>query len=407
MKIAFVDNLPVGGGLSRFSYMLCNSLIQEDPSITVDYFVHETNIRNTPELRSMPARVSVKLLKSSLPPTLLKRIIRRIGRKLGATPAKGNDMIGEIEDRVKEYDVAYFPSAHMMKKPKLSIPVVGTIHDFNWKYFFGSQIFTRDFVEEMDLAVPEWITSGKTICSSHDVVAEAKKLYPGLPAYPEVVHIAPVAFSKNIEESEAEKILTDLNIDYPYIIFPGNFYPHKNHLNLYTAFFMLRQRKGFESLKLILTGINTDKVSFGIAGRTGVQLVTGNSPNQHYDIRGLGYQPNRVIDALIKKARLLVSASIYEAICTPGMDAWHFGTPTAISDIAPFREHEQVWGIRSAFFDPMNPEAIADTLEKYLNNYSLAKEDGLISQKNMSNYTWNITAKGYLDIFKKAIREHK
>jgi len=403
MRLAFVDNLPVGGGLSRFSYLLCKNLLQVAPTLQIDYFVHRINLLRTPEINSLTGKnVQVKVLESSLlPATISERIIKKI-KSFNKAQSGLMDQDLELEKRIKGYDLAYFPSAHMMRKPNLSVPVTGTIHDFNWKYFFGQQIFSTSFVEEMDTAVIEWMNSGLTACSSYDVVTEAKKLYPGLSKYPEVVHLAPVVFSSNLKEEEAQKVLADLDIDYPYIIFPGNFYPHKNHLNLFAAFYLLKQRKQYENLKLILTGMHTDQIKFGIAERAGVQLLTKNSPNKHFDIRGLGYQSNHVIEALIKKASLLVSPSIYEAICTPGMDAWHFGTPTAISDIPPFREHEQVWGVRSAYFDPMNPKNIADTIDEYLSNNAKAQEDGKISQENISKYTWDITAKGYLKIFEKA-----
>jgi glycosyltransferase involved in cell wall biosynthesis len=405
MKLAFVDNLPVGGGLSRFSLLLCKNLVDSNPSLTVDYFVHADNLKRTPEIQSLE-RVTIKVLQTTLPKTLSQRIFDRIAGKLGKSDPQKDIVLEEIEKRVNnEYDLAYFPSAHMMKRPQLSIPVVGTLHDFNWKYFFGQEIFGLPFVEMMDLEILKWMNNGINICSSHDVVNEAKKLFPSAKNYPNVVHIAPVVVDNKISDDKASEILKSLNIDYPYLIFPGNFYPHKNHLNLFTGFSLLKKRPGFDKLKLLLTGFKTDKIPYAIAGKTGVQLVTKNSSNSNYDIRGLGYQPNQVIDALIKKARVLVSPSIYEAICTPGMDAWHFGTPTAISNIAPFKEHEQVWGIRSAFFDPMDPVNIADTLEHYLNNYTQAREDGQISKENISKYSWAIVAEGYMNIFKQAINK--
>ncbi|HVU57451.1 MAG TPA: glycosyltransferase [Puia sp.] len=405
MKIAFVDNLPVGGGLSRFSYMLTRSLMEERPDIEIDYFAHATNIQRTPELRSMGGKVRLKTLEASRSPSFLRRGIRKAGLKVGIKPPQADPVIREIEQRVKGYDLAYFPSAHMMVKPRLDVPVAGTIHDFNWKYFFGQQTFSTGFVREMDMAVVEWINDAFTACSSYDVVSEAKKLYPGLKKHPKVVHLAPVSFSKDVEEAAAQKVLDALGIDHPYIIFPGNFYPHKNHLNLFTAFSILRQMPGHEELKLILTGLNTDQIAYGIAERLGVRLLTKSSGESFFDVRGLGYQPNSVIEALIKKARLLVSPSIYEAICTPGMDAWQMGTPTAISDIAPFREHEQVWGVRSAYFDPMNPLKIAETLHQYLGDYDRARENARISKENIMGYGWDKVARGYLSLFEDAIKQ--
>lgn len=403
MRLAFVDNLSVRGGLSRFSLLLCRSLTFHFPSLTVDYYVHFENLKHTPEIRTIGSRVKVKMLQSTIPQKLPAKIVSKIFSKFGV--AKGRDTVNdEIEKRVqKNYDLAYFPSAHMMKRPDISIPVVGTLHDFNWKYFFGQQIFPTEFVEMMDKEICKWMENSVTICSSHDVVNEAKKLYPLNNKLPYVIPIGPVIYNQTPVKGKADRILNDLKINFPYILFPGNFFPHKNHLNLFTAFALLKKRKGFEEYKLVLTGANSDQVHRGIAGERGVQILTANTDINDFDVMGMGYQPNEVIDTLISRARLLVSPSIYEAICTPGMDAWNFGTPTAISDIPPFREHEKAWGIRSAFFNPMDPQNIADVMEGYLNDYEKALADGKISQRNMAKYTWEIVAREYMKVFEKAI----
>ncbi len=408
MRIAFVDNLSVAGGLSRFSLLLSKSLLERDPSISIDYFIHFNNLRHIPEIRNVSPRLNVFILQTTRPKGIFSRLTERVLSKLGNNRKNDDPATTEIEKRIgKEYDLAYFPSAHMMKRPTIGIPVVGTLHDFNWKYFFGREIFPTSFVEMMDEEIMVWMEKGHTICSSRDVVDEAHKLYPAGKNYPEVVPIAPVIYDSQISDVEAAAILKELGIDFPYIIFPGNFYPHKNHLNLFTAFSLLRKRKGFESYKLILTGMNSQQVKRGIAGYRGVELLTKNGAGRDFDVMGMGYQPNKVIDSLISRARLLVSPSIYEAICTPAMDAWHFGTPTAISDIPPFREHEKTWSIKSAFFDPMDPENIADVLEAYLNQYDKAREDGRVSKENMARYTWDNVASRYLDVFRRAIKEHQ
>jgi glycosyltransferase involved in cell wall biosynthesis len=400
MRLAFIDNLPVGGGLSRFSLLLCRNLIENYPSLVVDYFIHSDNLKHIPEIKSID-RVKVIVLASTCPANLATRVVQKVKTIVGASNQHPDRTIAEIESLVdRKYDIAYFPSAHMMRRPNISIPVVGTLHDFNWKYFFGRQIFSSSFVKMMDVEILKWMNLGLNICSSHDVVSEARKLYPAAGKFPRVVHIGPVVVNNETSEARAEELLKQLNIDFPYIIFPGNFFPHKNHLNLFTAFSLLKKRSGFASYKLLLTGLNSEQVRKGVAEYRGVRLLTENDDSSDFDVVGMGYQPNEVIDVLIKKARLLVSPSIYEAICTPGMDAWNFGTPTAISDIPPFREHEKVWNIRSAFFDPMNPENIADVIEQYLSDYEVAKEDGRVSRINMASYSWKQVAAGYMEVFK-------
>lgn len=402
MKIAFVDNLQVGGGLSRFSLLLCKSLIELDETIQIDYFIHSQNLKLVPELLSIK-KVKVIVLQSTLSLNNIGKVFFKLKSFLGIKSII-NPVIDEIEKSVNEkYDVAFFPSAHMMERPNLKIPIVGTLHDFNWKYFFGRQIFSSDFVKKMDFEIVKWMKGGFTVCSAQDVVDEAKKLYPNVEIYPKVIHIAPVVVNTKVSELQSNETLKKLNINYPYIIFPGNFFPHKNHLNLFTAFYLLKQRAGLENYKLLLTGVNSEQFNYGIAEYRGIQLISEVKQNSDFDVRGLGYQSNEVIDVLIANAKLLVSPSIYEAICTPAMDAWNFGVPTAISDIAPFREHEKAWGVQSVYFDPMNPTDIANKIEACLNDYENTKKQGQISRDKMKAYGWDKVATSYLEVFKNAI----
>ena len=401
MKIAFVDNLPVGGGLSRFSLRLCESLIRYHEDLEIVYFIHEGNLKHIPEILQAGKRVTVKILNTTKNRSRGMLFLNRVSKKLLHKKLISDDTLKEVERRVgDEYDLAYFPSAHMMAMPKLAIPVAGTIHDFNWHYFFGTEIFSPAFVKKMDEEIQHWMNNAACISSAHDVVNEAKKLYPSLEKYPEVIPIAQVTVTQTVDEAKAAAVLLKKGIDHPYIIFPGNFFPHKNHLNLFTAFYVLKKDPAFKKYKLLLTGMGTDKVNKAVATYRGIQQVT--DKNKYFDILGMGYQSNEDMDALIMKADLLVSPSIYEAICTPGMDAWSFATPTAIADIPPFREHETAWGIRSAFFDPMNPHDIAKVIAECLLNKEQAKKDALISQRQLALYGWNKIAKAYMNVFKKA-----
>ena len=65
MKIAFVDNLPVGGGLSRFSLKLTESLIRNYESLHIDYYIHEQNLLQIPEITTLDKRVTHLELKAA------------------------------------------------------------------------------------------------------------------------------------------------------------------------------------------------------------------------------------------------------------------------------------------------------------------------------------------------------
>lgn len=403
MKIAFIDNLPVGGGLSRFSLKLCHSLIEHYKNLQIDYYIHQGNLKQIPEINTLGNRVVVKVLASSKTKNPLLFFCSRVIKKIFGYNFYYKNDIAEIEKNIGlEYALAYFPCAHMMQKPNLPIPIVGTIHDFNWRYFFGAEIFDNAFTKFMDVEIQEWLNTASCISSSNDVVDEAKLMYPKIKNYPTVIPIAQVVISKEMGEEVANKHLKNLGIDFPYIIFPGHFYPHKNHLNLFTAFYLLKQNPLFSKYKLLLTGVSTSQVQKAIATYRGLRKVV--NANEPYDVIGMGYQPNETLDALIMKASLLVSPSIYEAICTPAMDAWSFGTPTAISNIAPFTEHQKTWGVKTAYFDPMNPHNISEVLSNCLLNLEVMKTDAKISQQKLLSYRWDKIAEQYMNVFLNAIQ---
>jgi glycosyltransferase involved in cell wall biosynthesis len=401
MKIAFIDNLPVGGGLSRFSLKLCQSMIDQYEQLEIDYYIHQSNLLQIPEISTLSNRVVVKVLSSTKKKNPILFFISRVIKKIFKYHLYYKNDIEEIEKLIdSSYSLAYFPCAHMMKMPNLKIPLVGTIHDFNWRYFFGFEIFNNAFTKFMDIEIQQWLNNAHCISSSNDVVNEAKIMYPSIQKYPTVIPIAQVVISDKLDENKAKQLVKNIGIDYPYIIFPGHFYPHKNHLNLFTAFYLLKQNPAFSKYKLVLTGVSTNKVEKALATYRGLRKIVND--NEPYDVVGMGYQPNEVIDALIMNATLLISPSIYEAICTPAMDAWSFATPTAISDIAPFKEHEQTWGTKTAYFDPMNPHNIAEVLANCLSNLDSIKADAKISQQQLLNYSWNKIASQYMDVFLKA-----
>ena len=66
MKLAYIDSLPVGGGLSRYSLGLCKNLLRYDETIQIDYYIHSDNASKMKELFGLD-RLNVYVLKSTLP----------------------------------------------------------------------------------------------------------------------------------------------------------------------------------------------------------------------------------------------------------------------------------------------------------------------------------------------------
>lgn len=403
MKLAYIDSLPVGGGLSRYSLGLCKNLLRYDETIQIDYYIHYGNVSKMKELFDLE-RLNVFILKSSFPENKYSAIFKKILLKVFKWKLE-NSVDKEIAKRIDErYDVVYFPSAHMMPFPNISIPMVSTMHDFNWKYFFGSKIFSDTFCSTMEIEIPKWLSKSNVITLSHATLDECKKLFPNLDSYPEVIPVGALTVYSDMTRERSSQLLVEKSIKFPYILYPANLFPHKNHLNLYTAFSILKRNPIYKEYKLLLTGSDTDKIGFGKAEYFGLLNVSSPADDQcNYDVIGLGYTSNEFMDALIIGAELLISSSIYEEMCQPAMDAWMFGTPTVLSDIPPFREHEKNIGVKSAYFDPMNPNDIANTLHYCLSNSDEMHQNAIVSREKMKKYTWENVCRSYLNVFRKAI----
>src|SRR6478609_7675782 len=120
MNLAFVDNFSVRGGISRFSLLLCKNLVDNFPDLNVDYFIHYENLKYTPEVKELGNRVNILLLETTKPKSIPRKILQKLLPKFAGTSYHYDELMREIQTRVTtKYDLAYFPSAHMMKRPEL------------------------------------------------------------------------------------------------------------------------------------------------------------------------------------------------------------------------------------------------------------------------------------------------
>jgi glycosyltransferase involved in cell wall biosynthesis len=301
----------------------------------------------------------------------------------------------EIEKAVRNFDVAFFPWPFFLRFPNLNCPVVATIHDLNFKYFFGSPIFDDMQIDQLESQIPIWLENATPIVSSFFMRAEIEKFYPDCASKVNVVHLAPLCGDNRIEFATAKRIVAELDILPPYMIYPTNTCAHKNIASLVSALYLLTER-GFE-IKLVLTGNGTESLT-GRASQIGIER--GSDPA---NIIGLGYVTNRQIDSLIKCAVILVTPSLYEAGNGPGVDAWSLGVPVAMSDVPCFSEHLHHQQVQAELFDPLNPDDIANKIAKILTDPKYAASMAKNSQTAINKMTWASVAEKYLTIFKKAV----
>ena len=187
---------------------------------------------------------------------------------------------------------------------------------------------------------------------------------------------------------EDARLLAPLDIDRPYLLYPAGLWPHKNHSRLLEAV-KLMGRKDF---LLLLSGPTFDAghnleqeiVRLGLSGQ----------------VRHLGFQSRETLHALLRQARGLVFPSLYEGFGSPPLEAMKSGTATAVSRVASLPE---VCGEASLYFDPLVPEAIAESMRCLLDDEA-ARQDLIVRGRDQAlKFTWERSAAGHVQAYADAV----
>lgn len=314
--------------------------------------------------------------------------------------------------RLSEYDVVYLAWPRFLEPVDLGVPVVCTMHDFNFRYPFGN--FPDELQTIIDRQTPEWIRrSGAVVVSCEFMRQELERFYPGLARQTRVVRLTNFAITRFTEQSLSQA-LSRFDLPERFMVCASNTATHKNLENLFRAMGEMKRRGVL--VRLVLTGHGTDEIGpFAGDGLPPAhphyrsqllsELVRDEGLEVGRDILTLGYVSDVEMDALIRTADLVVSPSLYEAGSGPGVDAWASGTPVAFSDIPPFIEHLEYLGVEAWVFDPLDPAGIADVLTEALTS----EESAAMAERShvaISHRTWAMIAREYTEAFQLAIDEH-
>ena len=185
---------------------------------------------------------------------------------------------------------------------------------------------------------------------------------------------------EGIDRELIESTEHNLNISSPYILYVGNFYPHKNVNNLIKAMQFISPE-----VKLVLVGpdgffLNRIK-SFAAEVNLADRLI---------------YYPDATTTDMVylyKHAAALVHPSLEEGFGLPLIEAAYFHTQVVASDIPVFHE---LLGNSYTTFDPTKPEDIGYAITKALQNPKKVDHASM-----RSKYDFKAMASQIIDIYEK------
>lgn len=143
---------------------------------------------------------------------------------------------------------------------------------------------------------------------------------------------------------------------FAYILYVGNFKPHKNVNRLLAAFAQL----DYPDLRLLLTGGATGQV------RASVQAL-----GLERRVQFIGCVHDDFLAQLYRGALLLVQPSLMEGFGLPPLEAMACGTPIAVSRDASLPE---VAGDAGVFFDPLDVGDMRRAMERALSDTDLRRK---------------------------------
>ena len=261
-------------------------------------------------------------------------------------------------------DVVHFPLTVQVRP--LGRPTVVTLHDVQHRDL--PELFSRPTRAFRRLAYDRAPRHARAVIVPSRFVQQ--RVLEELGLAPERVHVIPhgvdhAVFAPGKEERE------------PFLLYPARPWPHKNHARLFAAFELLRRE--LPELRLVLTGA-------GLDGLRGLPAAA--------DVLGEVAAPR--LAALYRTAACLVFPSLYEGFGLPPLEAMACGCPVAAANVGPLPE---VCGDAAVYFDPRDPEAMANGVREALALADEMRELGLV---RAAGFTWEESTRRHEAVYRAA-----
>lgn len=238
-------------------------------------------------------------------------------------------------------------------------PFVFTLHDMQERYY--PQYFTwaqRAWRHSVNSSLTR--AAGMVICESNYVREDIHRFLGVEYSKIAVVPGPPVStfLPEHIASPEFQRTLKSVELPTQFLLYPAQFFPHKNHLRLIEA--LARVAVRHPDCHLVLTGkrrYDFDKVMSKVAELGLSARVTH-----------LGYVDSDLLAAMYLKATVVVIPTLFESISIPVYEAFRLGTPVCASNVVALPEQIGEGGI---LFDPLSIEDIAEKICQLLENPDL------------------------------------
>ena len=293
------------------------------------------------------------------PGSLKQRLFARAGRGLNSLLEKRQRQ-SRLEQLCKESDVEFmwFVGAEAVQ---LDLPYMAIVWDLQhrlqpwfpevssagtWKH---RENFYSEFLRRATMIIAGTDSGREEIERFYQVTSNRIKILP---------HPTP-AFALNAAPGNPENLLKKYELRKNYLLYPAQFWSHKNHVNLLLAAAELKSKYDID-LPLVFVG--SDKGNADYVRSFAAQL------KPKVDVSFLGFVPVEDLVALYRGAFALAYVTFFGPENLPTLEAFALGCPVVASDVAGSREQ---LGDAALLVDPKDPSSIANAIKQLHDNADL------------------------------------
>lgn len=273
------------------------------------------------------------------------------------------------------------------------IPTVSIVHDLQHRDY--PQFFTNEMRQWRDIFLNETVRLADTlICVSEFT---RRSLLDHFSPDPAKTVVIPDAIHNRLAERHPEKdipLLDSLGIgNREYMLYPANYWPHKNHRMLLTAYRIFLGKNPDSPLNLVFTGAleGEEKKLHAAVKQMGIDNRV------HF----LGYLPEGILASVLQGCSFLIFPSLYEGFGIPVLEAMSLGKPVLCSNTSSLPE---VAENAALLFDPRKPKEISRNMETIVSSPELAEELKKRGIARASAFRQQEMTRKYIEVFEDAIR---
>jgi glycosyltransferase involved in cell wall biosynthesis len=280
--------------------------------------------------------------------------------------------------RTREYDACFFPAAHRQLPYHSPCPSIGTVHDM--AAFWGTRK-TREHLGVIRMILPNALRNlDRIIAVSEWVKQELVDLARVKESRIEVVPngIDHTSFYPRPRNEESLVLIQPFSFRRPYILYASRLdYPIKNHIRLIRAFEIFKERTHHPH-RLVLAGGDSH-------GAERIKNAAAESPYRN-DIFFTGQFPPGSLPELYAGANFAVFPSMYEGFGLGVLEAMASGVPVACARAASLPETAEHAAL---YFDPLDPEDMADRMVTLASNRDVARECRAKGLERAQAFSWD------------------